>query len=303
MANEHGVICASCHGGMAKVAQNPNPWLNEPRCDGCHNTGQYNQDKALYRHSKEHGGLYCEACHDSTHAIAPSREANDGLKFVQLQGNNGTLEECSVCHATPPASGGPHSGINSIKKIFKSIAAQDGWILETAEASNKGGTLNSTSATFYVGDNAQKKQYRSILSFNTKDLPDGAVITKVTLKVRKQGVVGGGNPVNIFRGFMVDVKKGFFGTIAGLQGNDFQANVPKSYGPFKPALTGGWYAINLTPANLYINKLATNGGVTQIRLRFKLDDNNNSIANDLSLYSGNAPAASRPQLIIEYYVP
>jgi hypothetical protein len=302
MANEHGVICASCHGGMAKVAQNPNPWLNEPRCDGCHNTGQYNQDKVLYRHSKEHGGLYCEACHDSTHAIAPSREANDGLKFVQLQGNNGTLEECSVCHATPPASGGPHSGINSIKKIFKSIAAQDGWILETAEASNKGGTLNSTSATFYVGDNAQKKQYRSILSFNTKDLPDGAVITKVTLKVRKQGVVGGGNPVNIFRGFMVDVKKGFFGTIAGLQGNDFQANVPKSYGPFKPALTGGWYAINLTPANLYINKLATNGGVTQIRLRFKLDDNNNSIANDLSLYSGNAPVASRPQLIVEYYV-
>jgi hypothetical protein len=43
--------------------------------------------------------------------------------------------------------------------------------------------------------------------------------------------------------------------------------------------------------------------VTQIRLSFKLDDNNNTIANYLKLYSGNAPAASRPQLIIEYYVP
>ncbi|MBI3153480.1 MAG: hypothetical protein HYZ21_15210, partial [Chloroflexi bacterium] len=48
---------------------------------------------------------------------------------------------------------------------------------------------------------------------------------------------------------------------------------------------------------------ATNGGLTQIRLRFKLDDNNNAIANYLSLFSGNAPLASRPQLIIEYHLP
>jgi hypothetical protein len=43
--------------------------------------------------------------------------------------------------------------------------------------------------------------------------------------------------------------------------------------------------------------------LTQIRLRFKLDDNNNNVANFLSLYSGNAGAANRPQLIVEYYVP
>ena len=39
-------------------------------------------------------------------------------------------------------------------------------------------------------------------------------------------------------------------------------------------------------------------------LRFKLDDNNNAIANYLSLYSGNATlAADRPQLVITYIVP
>jgi hypothetical protein len=53
----------------------------------------------------------------------------------------------------------------------------------------------------------------------------------------------------------------------------------------------------------YINTLASRGGVTQIRLRFKLDDNNNTIANYLSLYSGNASSSYRPQLIIEYYIP
>ncbi|MBI5932062.1 MAG: hypothetical protein HY867_00025 [Chloroflexi bacterium] len=54
---------------------------------------------------------------------------------------------------------------------------------------------------------------------------------------------------------------------------------------------------------MLINKLATGSGLTQIRLRFKLDDNNNAVANYLSLYSGNAGAASRPQLVIGYTVP
>jgi hypothetical protein len=36
------------------------------------------------------------------------------------------------------------------------------------------------------------------------------------------------------------------------------------------------------------------------RLRFKLGDNNNALANYLSLYSGNAGAANRPQWVIQY---
>ena len=103
--------CIDCHGGMANVAQNANPWLNEPRCDTCHTetaTKKFNQDKPLYRFSKGHGGVYCEACHDSTHAIAASREPNDAIKFLQLQGHMGTLNECTVCHYTQPIGPGPH---------------------------------------------------------------------------------------------------------------------------------------------------------------------------------------------------
>jgi hypothetical protein len=104
--------CIDCHGGMAQVAQNPDPWLNEPRCDNCHtptDTQEFNQDQPLYRHSKGHGGVYCEACHDSTHAIATSRESNDAIKFTQLQGHTGTLSECTVCHLTQPVGPGPHT--------------------------------------------------------------------------------------------------------------------------------------------------------------------------------------------------
>jgi hypothetical protein len=184
----------------------------------------------------------------------------------------------------------------------KSIGAYDGWVRESTEISNVGGSMDSTATTFRLGDDATKKQYRGILSFSTKSLPDNAVITKVTLKVRKQGIIGGGNPVTNFRGFMVDIKNGFFGTTV-LQASDFQTRASKTYGPFMTALSGGWYNIDLTNGKTYINKLATNGGLTQIRLRFSLDDNNNGVANYLSLFSGNAPAAARPQLIIQYYVP
>jgi hypothetical protein len=186
---------------------------------------------------------------------------------------------------------------------FTSIGAQDGWMLESAEKSNKGGTLDAKATTFRLGDDATKRQYRGILSFSTgAGLPDTAVITKVTLKVMKQNITGGGNPVTAFQGFMVDVKKGFFG-IAALQTSDFQTAASKTYGPFKPALIGGWYSINLTSGKDYINKLSSASGLTQIRLRFKLDDNNNTVDNYLSLFSGNAPLASRPRLIVEYYVP
>lgn len=108
--SQRGMDCHDCHGGMQAVSHNANPWLNEPRCDSpaCHGSG-FQQDQALYRMSKGHGGVYCEGCHDSTHAIAPSRESNDSIKFVAWQGHAGTLDECTVCHATQPAGNGPHN--------------------------------------------------------------------------------------------------------------------------------------------------------------------------------------------------
>jgi hypothetical protein len=186
---------------------------------------------------------------------------------------------------------------------FASIGSNDGWVLESGEQTNKGGTKNVTATTFNIGDDASKKQYRAILSFATgAGLPDDAVITKVTLKVKLNKIVGGKNPVAFFKGFLVDIKNGAFGKSA-LEIGDFQAKASNKtpYGPFVVAQTGGWYSIDLTGAKSYINILSTSSGLTQLRLRFKVDDNNNSIANYLKLYSGNAKnAADRPQLIVEY---
>jgi hypothetical protein len=108
MSSVYGMQCSDCHVSMEHVSQNPNPWLNEPRCDTCHHEPGYEQDQALYRMSKGHGGLYCEACHDSTHAISPSTRPEDAIKFINLQGHTGVLDTCIVCHLTDPSEGGPH---------------------------------------------------------------------------------------------------------------------------------------------------------------------------------------------------
>ena len=193
----------------------------------------------------------------------------------------------------------------TVALTLKSIGSQDGWILESSENSTAGGSLNLTDTVFQIGDNTTKKQYIGILSFGTgASLPDNAIITGVELRVKKYNTIGSGNPLAIFKGFMVDIKKGFFGNSSLLQFSDFQAVTSKTYGPFYPVLEGGSsYVIKLNRAGEYINKLSSNGGLTQIRLRFRLDDNNNTIANYLSLYSGDAPAANRPQLVVMYYIP
>ena len=62
------------------------------------NRSRLRHESPLYRESKGHGGIYCEGCHDSTHAVATSRETNETIKFLQLQGHSGTLRDCTVCH-------------------------------------------------------------------------------------------------------------------------------------------------------------------------------------------------------------
>ncbi len=53
---------------------------------------------------KGHGGVFCEACHGSTHAIWPVTPrsgpfvANDNATATQLQGHDGKIQECDVCH-------------------------------------------------------------------------------------------------------------------------------------------------------------------------------------------------------------
>ena len=207
----------------------------------------------------------------------------------------------SYSHLTSSLTGqnfSPHTAM-SLPPV-RSTGSQDGWILETGAGSKTGGSIDAASASLRLGDESSRQQYRDILSFGTGALPDDAIVSGATLTLRRQSIVGGGNPITLFGGIYIDVRSGSFGSSPTLQATDFQANPAKAViGPFKPVPVGSTYTINLPiPALAYINRV----GPTQMRLRLKLATNNNSVANYINFFSGNSKtAAYRPTLTINYY--
>jgi hypothetical protein len=72
-----------------------------------HPDSRFATTESLYRLSgaddgtnKGHGGLSCEGCHGSTHAIWPNANpyANDNKAANGIQGHVGTIIECASCH-------------------------------------------------------------------------------------------------------------------------------------------------------------------------------------------------------------
>jgi hypothetical protein len=181
---------------------------------------------------------------------------------------------------------------------YHSTGSDDGWVLEASETSQAGGSLNATDKTFSLGDDALRRQYKAILSFNIQGIPASATIIAVELKIKQSGsAAGGGNLFSQLGSLLVDIKKGAFGMIA-LQASDFQATALKA-GRFKVTPVSGWYSA-LLPAvgRNNINR----AGVTQFRLYFTKDDNNNAVANYMKFYSGDN-ATMQPTLIITYTLP
>ena len=151
-----GIECKDCHGSMLAVGSDSRePWVDEPRCESCHtgdavshlgdsirlsqawdgdidiatprlavNKRFAENNNTLYRNSLGHGGVACEGCHGSTHAIWPNAlaSANDNLAAIQLQGHTGSIIECSACHTSLPLTlNGPH-GMHNVNST--------GWNLE-----------------------------------------------------------------------------------------------------------------------------------------------------------------------------
>jgi len=184
---------------------------------------------------------------------------------------------------------------------LNSIAVNDGWTLESTETSGIGGTKNSGATTFNVGDDAQNRQYRGILDFDTSSLPDNAIITNVTLKIKKQGLVGT-DPFTTHQYIYIDVKAPAFSGNASLQNEDFQAAKSlDSVDTITNNPVNNWYSNFLNTRSLaFIGKTKD----TQFRLRFRIDDDNDGVADFIKFFSGNhATANVRPTLIIEYFVP
>jgi len=182
-------------------------------------------------------------------------------------------------------------------KTYQSVGVYDGWIIESGEDSETGDKLDERGTTLQLGDASNDQQYRSILHFATASIPDNAVITGVTLRIKRQGIVGD-DPFATHGDILVDVHKPHFDTAAELQAADFQAPASlMAAGKIKDASGDLWYTAVLDAAAFpYINLI----GPTQFRLRFALDDNDDNGQDFLKFYSGDAGAADQPVLTVEY---
>ena len=186
---------------------------------------------------------------------------------------------------------------------FISGGAQDGWVLESGENSSVGGSLSATSSNssaLRVGDNNQDRQYRTVVSFDTSSIPDGATIVSVTLRLLR-GSLTGTNPFTTHGTCWVDVQNGSgFSGSTTLQDGDFEATATALHAATlsNAASNGTWSTGALNAAGLAaVNK----SGTTQLRISFNLDDNDDTNNDYLGYYSGeNATAANRPQLVVTY---
>jgi len=115
----------------------------------------------LYRVSNGHGGLFCQACHGSTHAEWPAGNpnANDNIPASQLQGHSGYIAECQVCHeptdaSLPLGNNGPH-GMHAISDLVPAAGtgfkADERWNKQHRNYRNQGPGCESCHGTDLKG--------------------------------------------------------------------------------------------------------------------------------------------------------
>ena len=186
---------------------------------------------------------------------------------------------------------------------FTSIGAEDGWVRESNETSNVGGSANSSGAgkrPIRPGDASQDRQFKSILSFDTSSIPSGATIQSATLRLRR-GTVRGSNPfTNGYGQCLVDVQSGGFSGSTALQASDFQASATATAAASltAPASNLDWSEGVLNASGLAAINAS---GTTQFRVYFEVDDNDDGGDDHMGYYSGdNSNSANHPQLVITY---
>jgi hypothetical protein len=185
---------------------------------------------------------------------------------------------------------------------FTSIGGQDGYVTESSETSNIGGSVSSTgsgTSGLRIGDTSVDRQIKSVVSFDTSSIPDGATISGAMLRLRR-GTVTGTNPFTTHGTCTADIR---FGPLSGnnaLVASDFQiaASANAVVTLSNPAANGDWAEGTLNAAGLAaINKT----GLTQLRVYCTLDDNDDGGNDWMGFFSGeNSTPANRPQLLVTF---
>jgi hypothetical protein len=194
-----------------------------------------------------------------------------------------------------------------ITATFVSVASHDGWLRESRTQADVGEVADSNDSNSYalrIGDEYDRgrrvePQLKSIVSFNTAAIPDGADIQSATLRLVR-GRLEGVNPFTTHAPCYLDIVTGSFSGNAVLEIQDFQAiaTAQRVATMSNPPNNGSQSIGALNAAGrAAINKV----GLTQLKIYFAVDDNDDMNADATGFYSGeNAVVANRPVLEVTY---
>ena len=113
----------------------------------------------------------------NTYTITVAAGSGNGTLRLDLIDNDSILDSANQPLGGAGAGNGNFTTgeMYTINKIpvtivsvsYRSTGSSDGWVLESTEDSNLGGSKNSTASTFILGDDARDRQFRTILHFPT----------------------------------------------------------------------------------------------------------------------------------------
>lgn len=181
-----------------------------------------------------------------------------------------------------------------------SIAQHDGIVSESPALNNTGGFVQANRsglAALSIGDLSDTRQIKTIVSFDTSQIPVGADITDAVLRLRYARSPGA-NPFDVFAPCVIDVNTGGFNNNVALESADFDAPATSTTAGTLSAVvrSNEWSEASLNSAGLgAINR----SGYTQIRAYCTVEDNGDSTQDTANFASGET-AQYAPELVISY---
>lgn len=272
--------------------------INLAWSDNANNETGFTVDRAT--NSAFSAGLTSSNVGANTTSFQANGLAANATYFFRVRANNGTGSSgnSATASATTSATGGTGNTITLV-----AVATEDGRIVESSESSNTGGSVDAngtSSSALRTGDDSSDRQLKSILSFDTSSIPDGATIVSAVIRLTR-GSSSGTSPFTTHGACLVDIKggNGFSNSVA-LQTGDFQAAADAAQVATMSAVSSEG-AVSTGTVNATGRGLVNKTGKTQFRVYFATDDNDDGGNDYVGWFSANnSTAANRPVLEIVY---
>lgn len=193
-----------------------------------------------------------------------SAAASNGAHVLQARAEDVAGNQASSAAVAVTVSGG--SDGPALVMEFANEDANDGYVKANADGSAPAIGALEASYGLAVGRGSDGKHNRSLLSFDTSALPDGATVLSATLSVGFRSAYGDpwGQPAG--NRLLIDARKGCYGGCA-IEAGDYAA-AADALGVAELARFGGGRQTSTAFDGAGLNAIDRNGR-TQLRLRFE----------------------------------